>query len=168
MRPVGSQGEEAGSAPLGRLGGSSHLCAGGTEGGSITSTSKAGPSWQAGRRRFGDAWELTRSRGFAAADPGARLHLPASVVEVHVAARRLRRIVPLGICSNGTIRLRGERLFSGSTRSFELSSGVFLLCAKRLPRFAGAIRCPQCHWQYRKLQIKPMIQHIGAFSVFSS
>lgn len=69
--------------------------------------------------------KVMRSRGFAAADPGARLHLPASVVEVHVAARRLRRIVPLGICPNGTIRLRGERPFSSSTRPFELSSGVF-------------------------------------------
>ena len=62
---------------------------------------------------------------------GARLHLPASVVEVHVAACRLRRIVPLGIRPNGTIRLRGERPSSGSTRPFELSSVVFLLCAKR-------------------------------------
>lgn len=38
-----------GSAPLGRLGGSSHLCAGGTGGGSITPTSKVGPSRRAGR-----------------------------------------------------------------------------------------------------------------------
>ena len=58
---------------------------------------------------------------------GARLHLPASVVEVHVAACRLRRIVPLGIRPNGTIRLRGERPSSGSTRSFELPSGVFIM-----------------------------------------
>lgn len=71
--------------------------------------------------------KVTRSRGFAAADPGARLHLSASVVGVHVAARRLRRIVPLGICPNGTIRLRGERPFSGSTRPFELSSSVFIM-----------------------------------------
>ena len=69
--------------------------------------------------------KVTRSRGFAAADPGARLHLSASVVEVHVAARRLWRIVPLGIHPNGTILLRGERPSSGSTRPFELSSGVF-------------------------------------------
>ena len=47
--------------------------------------------------RVGDARDLTRSRGFAAANPDGRLHLPASVVEVYVAARRLRRIVPLGI-----------------------------------------------------------------------
>ena len=67
------------------------------------------------------------SRGFAAAGFGARLHLPASVVEVHVAARRLRRIVPLGIRPNGTIRLRGEGPSSGSTRPFELSSGVFIM-----------------------------------------
>ena len=58
--------------------------------------------------RVGDARDLTRSRGFATAGFGARLHLPASVVEVHVAARRLRRIVPVGIRPNGTIRL-GER-----------------------------------------------------------
>lgn len=58
---------------------------------------------------------------------GARLHLPASVVEVHVAACRLRRIVPLGIRPNGTIRLRGERPSSGSTRPFELSSGIFIM-----------------------------------------
>lgn len=58
---------------------------------------------------------------------GARLHLPASVVEVHVAARRLRRIVPLGIRPNGTIPLRGEGPSSGSTRPFELSSGVFIM-----------------------------------------
>lgn len=77
--------------------------------------------------RFGDARDLTRSRGFAAAGFGARLHLPASVVEVHVAARRLRRIVPLGIRPNGTIRLRGERPSSGSIRPFELSSGVFIM-----------------------------------------
>ena len=77
--------------------------------------------------RFGDARDLTRSRGFAAAGFGARLHLPASVVEVRVAARRLRRIVPLGIRPNGTIRLRGERPSLGSTRPFELSSGVFIM-----------------------------------------
>ena len=58
--------------------------------------------------RVGDARDLTRSRGFAAADPGERLHLPALVVEVHVAARRLRGIVPLGIRPNGTIPLRGR------------------------------------------------------------
>ena len=58
---------------------------------------------------------------------GARLHLPASVVEVHVAARRLRRIVPLGIRPNGTIPLRGERPSSGLTRPFELSSGIFIM-----------------------------------------
>ena len=58
---------------------------------------------------------------------GARLHLPASVVEVHVAARRLRRIVPLGIRPNGTIPLRGEGPSLGSTRPFELSSGVFIM-----------------------------------------
>lgn len=80
--------------------------------------------------RVGDARDLTRSRGFAAADHGGRLHLPASVVEVHVAARRLRRIVPLGIRPNGTIPLREEGSSLGSTRPFELSSGV-LLCAKR-------------------------------------
>ena len=45
----GPKGRRAGSAPLGRLGGSSHLCAGGTGGGSTTSTSKVGPSRQAGR-----------------------------------------------------------------------------------------------------------------------
>lgn len=73
----------------------------------------------------GDAWGLTRTRGFAAANPGARLHLPASVVEVHVAARHLRRIVPLGIRPNGTIPLRGDRPSSGSTRPFELPSRVF-------------------------------------------
>lgn len=77
--------------------------------------------------RVGDARDLTRSRGFAAADPGERLHLPASVVEVHVAARRLRRVVPLGIRPNGTIPLRGEGPSSGSTRPFELSSGVFIM-----------------------------------------
>lgn len=102
MRPVGSQGEEAWSAPLGCLGGLA--------------------GW-----RFGDARDLTRSRGFAAAGFGARLHLPASVVEVHVAARRLRRIVPLGIRPNGTIPLRGERPSSDSTRPFELSSGIFIM-----------------------------------------
>ena len=53
--------------------------------------------------------------------------MPASVVEVHVAARRLRRIVPLGIRPNGTIPLRGERPSSGSTRSFESSPGVFIM-----------------------------------------
>ena len=77
--------------------------------------------------RFGDARDLTRSRGFAAADSGGRLHFSASVVEVHVAARRLRRIVPLGIRPNETIRLRGERPSSGSTRPFELSPGVFIM-----------------------------------------
>ena len=102
MRPVGSQGEEAWSAPLGCLGGLAGWC-------------------------FGDARDLTRSRGFAAAGFGARLHLPASVVEVHVAARRLRRIVPLGIRPNGTIPLRGERPSSDSTRPFELSSGIFIM-----------------------------------------
>lgn len=115
----------------------------------------------------GDARDLTRSRGFAVADPGGRLHLPASVVEVHVAARRLRRIVPLGIRPNETIRLRGEKPSSGSTRPFNCR-WAFLLCAKRLLRFAGAIRCPQCHWQYKNLQAKPIIQHIDALSVFSS
>lgn len=75
----------------------------------------------------GDARDLTRSRGFAVADPGGRLHLPASVVEVHVAARRLRRIVPLGIRPNGTIPLRGEKPSSGSTRPFELPSGFFIM-----------------------------------------
>lgn len=58
---------------------------------------------------------------------GARLHLPASVVEIHVAARCLRRIVPLGIRPNGTIPLRGEGPSSGSTRPFELSSGIFIM-----------------------------------------
>lgn len=80
--------------------------------------------------RIGDVRGLTRSRDFAAADPGGRLHLLASVVEVHVAARRLWRIVPLGIRPNGTIWFRGERPSSGSTRPFE-SPSAFLLCAKR-------------------------------------
>ena len=71
--------------------------------------------------------KVTRSRGFAAADPGARLHLPASAIEVHVAARRLRRFVPLGIRPNGTIPFRGERPSSGSTRPFELSSGIIIV-----------------------------------------
>ena len=74
--------------------------------------------------------KVTRSRGFAAADPGARLHLPASVVEVHVAARRLRGIVPLGIRPNGTIPLRGR----GRLRARPDPSNrrrAFLLCAKR-------------------------------------
>ena len=78
MRPVGSQGEEAGSAPLGRLGGSGHLCAGGMEGGSIASASKAGPSRQAGqmalwgcsgsneepRLRSGRLWRKAALAGF--------------------------------------------------------------------------------------------------------
>ena len=80
--------------------------------------------------RVGDARDLTRSRGFAAADPGGRLHLLASVVEVHVAARRLWRIVPLGIRPNGTIPLRGR----GRLRARPDPSNrrrAFLLCAKR-------------------------------------
>ena len=77
--------------------------------------------------RVGDARDLTRSRGFAAAGFGGRRHCSASVVEVHVAARRLRRVVPLGIRPNGTIPLRGEGPSSGSTRPFELSSGVFIM-----------------------------------------
>ena len=118
MRPVGFQGEETWNAPLGRLGGSNHLCARGT--GAVRYVQR-----QAGGWRVGDARDLTRSRGFATAGFGARLHLPTSVVEVHVAARRLRRIVPVGIRPNGTIRLRGERPSPGSTRPFELSSCVF-------------------------------------------
>ena len=80
--------------------------------------------------RFWDVRDLTRSRGFAAADPGGRLHLPASVVEVHVAVRRLRRIVPLGIRPNGTIPLTGrDRL---RTRPDPPGRRLaFLLCAKR-------------------------------------
>lgn len=71
--------------------------------------------------------KVTRSRGFAVADPGGRLHLSALVVEVHVAARRLRRIVSLGIRPNETIPFGGEGSSSGSTRPFELSSGVFII-----------------------------------------
>lgn len=77
--------------------------------------------------RVGDARDLTRSRGFAVADPGGRLHLPASVVEVHVAARRLRRIVPLGIRPNGTIPFREERPSSDSTRPSRSPPGVFIM-----------------------------------------
>ena len=77
--------------------------------------------------RVGDARDLTRSRGFAVADPGGRLHLPASVVEVHVAARRLRRIVPLGIRPNGTIPFREERPSSDSTRPSRSLPGVFIM-----------------------------------------
>ena len=77
--------------------------------------------------RVGDARDLTRSRGFAAAGFGGRQHYSASVVEAHVAARRLRGIVPLGIRPNGTIPLRGERPSSGSTRPFESSPGVFIM-----------------------------------------
>lgn len=86
-----------------------------------------GPSRQAAGWRVGDARDLTRSRGFAAAGFGGRRHYSASVVEVHVAARRLRRVVPLGIRPNGTTPLRGEGPSSGSTRPFELSSGVFIM-----------------------------------------
>lgn len=80
--------------------------------------------------RVGDARVLTRSRGFAVADLGGRLHLLASAIEVHVAARRLRRIVPLGIRPNGTIPFRRGRPSSGSTRPSRSLPGV-LLCAKR-------------------------------------
>ena len=56
-----------------------------------------------------------------------KLHSLVLAIEVHVAARRLRRIVPLGIRPNGTIPLRGERPSSGSTRPFESSPGVFIM-----------------------------------------
>ena len=45
------------------------------------------------------------------ADPDGRLDSLAFAIEVHVAARRLRRIVPLEIRPNGTISLRGEVVF---------------------------------------------------------
>lgn len=61
------------------------------------------------------------------ADPGARLHSLASAIEVHVAGRRLWRIVPLRIRPNGTIPLGGERPSSGLARPFESSSGVFIM-----------------------------------------
>ena len=77
--------------------------------------------------RFGDVRDLTRSRGFAAVDTGGRLHLLASVVEVHVAARRLRRVVPLGIRPNGTIPFRGERPSSDPTRPSRSPPGVFIM-----------------------------------------
>lgn len=126
------KGEEAGSAPLGRLGEPE-----------LAEAAPAPLRWGHGRPfdnaqrralpgrlvgwRVGDARDLTRSRGFAAADPSGRLHLPASVVEVHVAARRLRRIVPLGIRPNGTIPLRGERPSSDSTRPSRSPPGVFIM-----------------------------------------
>lgn len=122
------KGEEAGSAPLGRLGGVRPPLRWGH--GRPPDNVNAQGGLISGRLvgwRVGDARDLTRSRGFAVADPGGRLHLPASVVEVHVAARRLRRIVPLGIRPNGTIRLRGERPSSDSTRPSRSPPGVFIM-----------------------------------------
>lgn len=125
------KGEEAGSAPLGRLGGVRPPLR--WEHGRPPDNVNAQCGLISGKLagwRVGDARVLTRSRGFAAADPGGRLHLPASVIEVHVAARRLRRIVPLGIRPNGTIPFRG----GGRLRARPDPPGrrrAFLLCAKR-------------------------------------
>ena len=126
MRPVGFQGG-AGSASLGRLGGVRPPLRWGhgrppdnvnVQGGLI-SGKLAG--W-----RVGDARDLTRGRGFAVGDP-EKLHSLALAIEVHVAARRLRGIVPLGIRPNGTIPFRGERPSSDSTRPSRSPPGVFIM-----------------------------------------
>lgn len=127
--PGGGGGERSPWPPRrvrARRGGSGSRCAGGHGRSPDNAQRRALPGRLVGWR-VGDARDLTRSRGFAVADPGGRLHLPASVVEVHVAARRLRGIVPLGIRPNGTIPFRGERPSSDSTRPFELSPGVFIM-----------------------------------------
>ena len=125
MRPVGFQGE-VGSAPLGR-GVRPPLRWGHVRPPDNVNAQGGLFSGKLAGWRVGDARDLTRGRGFAAAGTGGRLHSLASAIEVHVAASRLWRIAPLGIRPNGAISFRGERPSSGSTRPFESSSGVFIM-----------------------------------------
>ncbi|MEE0168472.1 MAG: sugar transferase [Eggerthellaceae bacterium] len=117
-----------GSAPLGRLGGSSHLCAGGTGGGSITPTSKVGPSRRAGRMvlwgcsgpneepwlRGGRSWRKAAFAGFRHRSSCSRAPL--------VENRPIENSAQWDDSAWGR-----ERPSSGLARPFESSSGVFIM-----------------------------------------
>ena len=72
----------------------------------------------------------------------------------------------MGIRPNGTIPLRGERPSSGSTRPFELSSGVFYYAQSGSRDSLAQYAVRSAIGNTKNLQVKPIIQHIGAFGVF--
>lgn len=144
MRPVGSKGRRRGTFPLAGAGGSDAaagdpafpvadavgvVCkrktAAHTEG--CPMRSRAGAAWRAWSEGARDIRDLARNRAFEAVDPDERPHLPDLVLEVYVAARRLRRTVPLGIRPNGTVPFREERPSSDLTQLSRSSSSVFIM-----------------------------------------